>query len=255
MDGESFLNGISWASYIILHRGTSSTYIQVPSGGTKWKVWLLVSKFVKITWPCGGGHSNSLQYSYLEKPVDRVSWLATVHRVTKNQTWLKWLSMNTTLVFILTFHGDVLFTWIGSAQIITRIRRSQQFSQILPFWKECGIIPPYSIHWFSLFFFLKEEGSKMSAQHCPLFISLLMGHFKHFQNLEECWCREYVSSQHPCIYPKVLIFLRLLILRRFPASSHLCRKRVCYQPSTYYSEFIQEDSSIAFVILRAIHVE
>ena len=29
----------------------------------------------------GGGHSNPLQYSYLENPMDREAWWATVHRV------------------------------------------------------------------------------------------------------------------------------------------------------------------------------
>ena len=29
----------------------------------------------------GGGHRNPLKYSYLEKPMDRGSWWATVHRV------------------------------------------------------------------------------------------------------------------------------------------------------------------------------
>ena len=37
----------------------------------------------------GGGHSNPLQYSCLEKPMDRGAWWATVHRVTKSQTGLK----------------------------------------------------------------------------------------------------------------------------------------------------------------------
>ena len=27
----------------------------------------------------GGGHGNSLQYSYLENPMDKGAWLATVH--------------------------------------------------------------------------------------------------------------------------------------------------------------------------------
>ena len=36
----------------------------------------------------GGGHGNSLQYSYLENPMDRGIWKATVHEVTKSQTWL-----------------------------------------------------------------------------------------------------------------------------------------------------------------------
>ena len=39
----------------------------------------------------GGGHGNPLQYSCLENPMDRGAWGATVHRVSKNQTRLKWL--------------------------------------------------------------------------------------------------------------------------------------------------------------------
>ena len=31
----------------------------------------------------GGGHGNPLQYSYLENPMDRGTWQATVHRVGK----------------------------------------------------------------------------------------------------------------------------------------------------------------------------
>ena len=34
----------------------------------------------------GGGMTTQLQYSYLENPMDRGAWLATVQRVTKNQT-------------------------------------------------------------------------------------------------------------------------------------------------------------------------
>ena len=33
-----------------------------------------------------GGHSNQLQYSCLENPMDRGAWWAMVHRVTKSQT-------------------------------------------------------------------------------------------------------------------------------------------------------------------------
>ena len=39
--------------------------------------------------PGEGGHGNSLQYSCLE---NRGAWRATVHRVSKSQTRLKWLS-------------------------------------------------------------------------------------------------------------------------------------------------------------------
>ena len=43
-------------------------------------------------WSPGGGHGNPLQYPYLENPMVRGAWWATVHRVAKSQTWLKWLS-------------------------------------------------------------------------------------------------------------------------------------------------------------------
>ena len=34
----------------------------------------------------GGGHGSPLQYSYLENPMDRGAWRATVHRVTESDT-------------------------------------------------------------------------------------------------------------------------------------------------------------------------
>ena len=34
------------------------------------------------------GNGNPLQYSFLEKPMDRETWWATVHGVTKSQTLL-----------------------------------------------------------------------------------------------------------------------------------------------------------------------
>ena len=40
----------------------------------------------------GGGHGNPLQYSFLESPMDRGAWRATVHRVAKSWTQLKRLS-------------------------------------------------------------------------------------------------------------------------------------------------------------------
>ena len=43
----------------------------------------------------GEGHGNPLQYSCLDKPMDKGAWQATVDRVTKNWTRLKQLSMHT----------------------------------------------------------------------------------------------------------------------------------------------------------------
>ena len=42
------------------------------------------------------GDGNPLQYSCLENSINRRSWLATVHRVTKSWTWLKWLNTQST---------------------------------------------------------------------------------------------------------------------------------------------------------------
>ena len=43
----------------------------------------------------GGGHDNPLQYSCLENPLGQRNLGGTVHRVAKNRTWLKRLSMHT----------------------------------------------------------------------------------------------------------------------------------------------------------------
>ena len=40
----------------------------------------------------GGGNGNPLQYSCQDNRVDRGAWRATVHMVSKSQTWLKGLS-------------------------------------------------------------------------------------------------------------------------------------------------------------------
>ena len=43
----------------------------------------------------GGGHGNPLQYSWLENPMDRGTWRATVYRVAQSQTRLKQLGTHT----------------------------------------------------------------------------------------------------------------------------------------------------------------
>ena len=52
----------------------------------------------------GGEHGNPLQYFCLENPMDRGAWWAAVHRVTKNWTQLKRLSMHANIhVFPVSF--------------------------------------------------------------------------------------------------------------------------------------------------------
>ena len=43
------------------------------------------------------GNGNPLQYSYLENPMDRGAWWATVHRVSKSRTWLSDFSSSLSL--------------------------------------------------------------------------------------------------------------------------------------------------------------
>ena len=43
-------------------------------------------------------HGNPLQCSCLENPMDRGAWQATVHGVTKSQTWLKQLSTHASTI-------------------------------------------------------------------------------------------------------------------------------------------------------------
>ena len=42
----------------------------------------------------GGGHGRPLQYSYLENPMDRGAWWATVHGVTESWRVLKQFSIH-----------------------------------------------------------------------------------------------------------------------------------------------------------------
>ena len=56
----------------------------------------------------GRGHGDPFQYSFLENPMDRGAWWATVHQVAKSGTLLKWLSTHSTwhqiiFIFILFF--------------------------------------------------------------------------------------------------------------------------------------------------------
>ena len=50
-----------------------------------WETWV---QFLGWKDSPAGGHSNPLQCSYLEIPMDRGDWQATVHGVTKSQMQL-----------------------------------------------------------------------------------------------------------------------------------------------------------------------
>ena len=56
----------------------------------------------------GGAHGNPLQYSCLENIMDRGAWRATVHRVVRSWTWLKWLGVFYSIAKV-PFRTDVLW--------------------------------------------------------------------------------------------------------------------------------------------------
>ena len=62
----------------------------------------------------GGGHGKPFQYSCLENHMDRRVWQATVHRVTKSQTQLKWLSTNSAT---LENNNSTFFAWFPRTSI------------------------------------------------------------------------------------------------------------------------------------------
>ena len=71
----------------------------------------------------GERHSNSVRYSWLEKPMDRGAWQSTIHRVTKNQIRLKRLpckharhAVDTFMGLLLTY---ILFSYCVLEMIIT----------------------------------------------------------------------------------------------------------------------------------------
>ena len=57
---------------------------------------------MSLNWedPLGGGNGNPLQYSCLEKPMDKGAWQATVHGVAKSRTQLSDFSLYSLWIFL-----------------------------------------------------------------------------------------------------------------------------------------------------------
>ena len=86
----------------------------------------------------GGGHSSPLQYFCLENPTDTAAGgRATVHRVTKSQIWLKWLS-TTHHPFYRGGHqdSDKLKHWVQENQRKITITRAYSLLFLIPLWRE-----------------------------------------------------------------------------------------------------------------------
>ena len=88
----------------------------------------------------GERNSSLLQYSYLENPMDRGAWQATIHRVTKSQTQLKQFSMQSFLSQCYEFYASVSIRSLPGqwfyAYII--IKYNVQFPNTA--WSDCWLI-------------------------------------------------------------------------------------------------------------------
>ena len=73
------------------------------------------------------GNGNPLKYSCLENPMERGAWWATVHRVTKSRTQLKWLSTHRKRIALLLCqaNGDTAGSCLEKLRVhLERIVRS-----------------------------------------------------------------------------------------------------------------------------------
>ena len=91
----------------------------------------------------GEGNGNPLQYSCLENPIDRGAWQATIHGVTKSQTWLSHWTIqsqaNNSYLWIVTFssvqslsHVQLfVIPWTAACQASLTITNSQSLPKLM----------------------------------------------------------------------------------------------------------------------------
>ena len=102
-----------------------------------------------------GGHSNLLQYSCLENPMDREAWWATVQKVSKSWTWLKWLTLQAEVSFEELFERSCLSYLVRTCQNELECNITER--------KSCVTDASWSLDWklgagvFS--FYLKTDGT------------------------------------------------------------------------------------------------
>ena len=91
-----------------------------------------------------GGHGNPLQYSCLENSMDRGAWRATVHRVAKSRTQLKWLSThNLQFCFFLVAVKYISFDTISLCQNFSTVNGYKAEVETMKKLKEGKQLPCY----------------------------------------------------------------------------------------------------------------
>ena len=93
----------------------------------RWEMW--VQSLGQEDSP-GGGRGNPFQYPCLENPLHRGAWWATVHRISKSQTWLKWLSIISLANGLFPFYrlSFVLFMILFAKQMLLSLIRFHLFT-------------------------------------------------------------------------------------------------------------------------------
>ena len=88
--GERLQDSSEKGEFDIFCRTNEFRLYQHPSLFNRTSVYLSwwMSEMLDWEWSPGGGHGNPFQCSCLENPMDRRSWPAAVHRVTKSQYWV-----------------------------------------------------------------------------------------------------------------------------------------------------------------------
>ena len=139
----------------------------------------------------GEGYDNPLQYSYLEKPKERGTWWATVHRVTQSQTQLKQVSMHT--------HGSSTFSFLRYLQTVLHSSRTNlHFRQHFP------PSPAY------LQIFYNGHSDQCEVIVVVLYISLISSDIEH---LFMCFLAICMSSLEKCLFRSLAhIFDRVVLL-------------------------------------------
>ena len=110
----------------------------------------------------GEGNGNPLQYSCLENPMGRGAWQATVHGVTKSQTWLSMhaqVQLMTDIFLCDTSRGlDTLYNVVctnllwSEVKSLSRVRLCDPMDYSLPRSSIHGIFQARVLEWIAIYF-------------------------------------------------------------------------------------------------------
>ena len=135
----------------------------------------------------GRGHGNPLQYSCLENPMNRGAWRTTIHRLTKSQTRLRWLS---TLAWKTR---EAVRT--GTDDLENQLRLGNGKSVGLE--RKANGILPHLFHFLSLFYKMKRDGLQFSVTNHALTNPIYWYHLHCICKSCRSYRKEINSNKHP----------------------------------------------------------